>query len=49
MLSLGIGIAAIAFYVLLGWPSGPDPLDEIDVESRDQLERVLERTGSDEK
>ncbi len=49
MLSLGIGIAAVAFYVLLGWPSGPKPLDEIDAESRDQLERLLERTRSSEK
>ena len=40
VVSLGIGIAAVAFYLLAA--RGPAPLDRIDAESRARLDRVLE-------
>ncbi|UCE86802.1 MAG: hypothetical protein JSU66_03445 [Deltaproteobacteria bacterium] len=41
LFTIGLGIAVAGLYaILLEWPGGP-PLDRIDDESRDQLERVL--------
>ena len=49
MLSIGLALVAVALYALLDLAGVGPPLDAIDDESEDRLERVIRRADREER